>query len=146
MLKELALVVAADFDRLEQLLGRYLIPEGEEVWEEDFDAGLNERKLEDLIARWPLLWTGIQQHLQQYWNIVGVKTLHFLVLPGDDFLIESIHVVCNKRRFKSKHFVEHAAKRPDVALHRVGQVLPHFRARVARGPCLSIVHPVAGYF
>ena len=60
------------------------------------------------------------------------------VLAFDDFLVESLHVICSERRHQGTHFVENTAERPDITLRIIGLISPNFWTGIIRCTGLSV--------
>ena len=65
----------------------------------------------------------------------------------EHFLVKALHVFSRERRLKGYHLVEHASKRPDVALHVIGFITPHLRASIVGRSSLCVIKtPLVSYF
>jgi hypothetical protein len=56
----------------------------------------------------------------------------------EHLLIETFHISGSKRGLQAAHFVENAAKGPDVALAVVGLISPNLRGSVIRRSSLCV--------
>ena len=83
----------------------------------------------------------ICQHLSELLRILSVDGR---VLALEHSLVESVHVVCAEGWFERAHFVQDAAKRPNVTLRPVRLIFPHFRARVVRRASLRVQKALLG--
>lgn len=68
-----------------------------------------------------------------------------LKLPLDYFLVETLHILCDERRLQRSQLVHDASQGPDVALGRVGLVLPDLGRTIVRRARLCHHEPRSGY-
>ena len=70
---------------------------------------------------------------------------YFGVSPFNYLLIQSLHVLSPEGGFQSRHFVNHASKRPNIRLAIIGLVLPDLWGSVVGSACLGVEQPLFGY-
>lgn len=64
----------------------------------------------------------------------------------EHFLVEACHVVRAEGWSQCDRLVEHTAERPNVGLHVVGLISPHFGTCVVGRSCLSVEQSLLRYF
>lgn len=75
-------------------------------------------------------------------KLVRVVLWNFRVRAGEHSAVKPVHVNGFKRRVKGRHFVNHAAQRPDVAFVVVRLVFPDLGTCVVRRARLSVEQSV----
>ena len=95
--------------------------------------------LHELLTIWPLLRIDLNHNLQYVPEITREMLRNLRQLTFQYLSVQALHVFSLKRWLQGDHFVYHTAKAPDIALHIVRLILPHFRTGIVWCASLRIV-------
>jgi hypothetical protein len=99
------------------------------------------RHLQDLFTGGPLLRIDLQQSADDTAELLGVLERDARVDASSDLLIQPLHVLRLEGHFQTDQLVQHTSQRPDIRFLVIGLILPHFRTRIIRSPCLGHTKP-----
>lgn len=94
-----------------------------------------------LVSRYSVFRPNAEHRAYHFRQIGRISVWNRLENSGFHFFIQVLQVGGLERWFESCHFVKNTAKRPYVAFHIVGMVLPHLRAGVIRSASLGVCEP-----
>ena len=106
----------------------------------------NHSHFENLLARWPQLGIHVEKALDKGTEISRIMRRDLRVNALEHLFIETFHISGSKRGLQAAHFVENAAKGPDVAFAVVGLISPNLWRSVIRRSSLCVKHPSFGDF
>lgn len=110
------------------------------IWQKLSSKIRNERKFENVIHTWTVIWFRIEQTSKEIANILRIFWSWIFVICFYNSQSKFVNWSSIKRRFETTHFVKQNPEWPNIALKTIWSVFNNFRGEIIRCPynCHSI--------